>query len=144
VLDWDIRTYHGYTLHGTTYNAYLVFGEERTALIDNAYPGASAQLWGRIQDAYEKEGRPLSLDVVIQNHIELDHSGALTAIHKKFLDAPVYIIQVRANGIKKHFPALAEAPFTTVKTGDELALGGKTLVFLETPLLHWPDSMFTL
>ena len=69
VLDWDIRTYHGYTLHGTTYNAYLIFGENRVALIDNAYPGASGQMWGRIQDAFEKEGRPLSIDVVVQNHI---------------------------------------------------------------------------
>jgi flavorubredoxin len=143
VLDWDIRTYHGYTLHGTTYNAYLIFGEDRVALIDNAYPGTSAQMWGRIQDAFEKEGRPLSIDVVVQNHIELDHSGALTEVHKKFPDAPIYITEVGAKGIKKHFAALEEVPFTTVKTGDELALGGKTFVFLEAFLLHWPDSMFT-
>ena len=82
VLDRDIRAYHGYTLHGTQDNAYLVFGEDRTALIDNTYPGTSAQMWARIRDACEKEGRPVSLDVVIQNHIELDHSGALTDNHE--------------------------------------------------------------
>ena len=143
VLDWDIRAYHGYTLHGTTYNAYLIFGEDRIALIDNAYPGASAQMWARIRDACEKEGRPLSLDVVIQNHIELDHSGALTEIHRKFPTAPIYCTEIAVKGLTKHYPALDGAPFVTIKTGHELALGGKTCLFLEAPLLHWPDSMFT-
>jgi flavorubredoxin len=143
VLDWDIRVYHGYTLHGTTYNAYLIFGEERTALIDNTYPGTSAQMWARIHDAFEKEGRPLSLDVVIQNHIELDHSGALSEIHRKFPAAPIYCTEAAVKGLEKHYPALEGASFATVKTGDELALGGKTCAFLEAPLLHWPDSMFT-
>ena len=70
VLDWDIRDYHGYTLNGTTYNCYLVFGEDKVALIDNVYPGKSEQFWGRIKDAFEKEGREFKIDVVIQNHIE--------------------------------------------------------------------------
>jgi flavorubredoxin len=143
VLDWDIRAYHGYTLHGTTYNAFLIFGENRTALIDNTYPGTSAQMWARIQDACQKEGRPFSIDVVIQNHIELDHSGALIEIHKRFPTAPIYITEVGAKGLKKHYASLEGVPFTTVKTGDELALGGKTCMFLEAFLLHWPDSMFT-
>jgi flavorubredoxin len=143
VLDWELRAYHGYTLHGTTYNAYLIFGEDRTALIDNTYPGTSAQMWARIQDACEKEGRPLAIDVVIQNHIELDHSGALTEIHRKFPTAPIYCTEVAVKGIKKHYPALEGAPFTTIKTGHELTLGAKTCTFLEAPLLHWPDSMFT-
>jgi flavorubredoxin len=143
VLDWELRTYHGYTLHGTTYNAYLIFGEHRTALIDNTYPGTSAQMWARIRDACEKEGRPLSIDVVIQNHIELDHSGALSEIHRKFPAAPIYCTEAAVTGINKHYPALEKAPFTTIKTGQELALGGKTCTFLEAPLLHWPDSMFT-
>jgi coenzyme F420H2 oxidase len=143
VLDWDLRAYHGYTLHGTTYNAYLIFGEERSALIDNAYPGASAQMWARIRDAFEKERRPLSLDVVVQNHIELDHSGTLSEIHRKFPAAPIYCTEIAVKGLKKHYPALEGAPFVTVKTSDELALGGKTCLFLEAPLLHWPDSMFT-
>lgn len=143
VLDWELRAYHGYTLHGTTYNAYLIFGEDHTALIDNTYPGTSVQMWARIRDACEKEGRPPSIDVVIQNHIELDHSGALSEIHRKFPAAPIYCTEAAVTGIKKHYPALEEAPFTTIKTGQELALGGKTCTFLEAPLLHWPDSMFT-
>ena len=54
VMDWDIRNYHGYTLKGTTYNAYLVFGKDEVAIVDNTYPGSSAQLWGRIEDAFAK------------------------------------------------------------------------------------------
>ena len=87
--DWDIRAYHGYTLKGTTYNAYLVFGDEKVALIDNVYPGTSAQMWGRIKDAFEKEGREFNIDVVVQNHVEKDHSGALVEITKKFPNAPI-------------------------------------------------------
>ncbi|MGZ7180604.1 MAG: FprA family A-type flavoprotein, partial [Halobacteriota archaeon] len=143
VLDWELRTYHGYTLHGTTYNAYLIFGEDRTALIDNTYPGTSAQMWARIRDACEKEGRPLSIDVVIQNHIELDHSGALSEIQRKFPAAPIYCTQAAVKGLKRLYPGLGEVKFSTVKTGNEIALGAKTCTFLEAPLLHWPDSMFT-
>ncbi|AEF95673.1 FprA family A-type flavoprotein [Methanotorris igneus] len=143
VLDWDIRKYHGYTLKGTTYNAYLVFGEEKVALIDNTYPGTSAQMWGRIKDAFEKEGREFKIDVIIQNHVEKDHSGALPEIHKKFPEAPIYCTEVAVEGLKKHYPSLKDAPFKVVKSLDKVDLGGKTLVFLEAPLLHWPDSMFT-
>jgi len=136
VLDWDLRKYHGYTLHGTTYNAYLIFGEDRVALIDNTYPGTSAQMWARIRNACESEGRPYSLDVTIQNHIERDHSGALTEIHQKFPAAPIYCTEIAVKGLKRHYAPLDEAPFTTVKTGSELELGGKRCSFLEAPLLH--------
>jgi len=143
VLDWDIRKYHGYTLKGTTYNAYLVFGDEKVAIIDNTYPGTSAQMWGRIKDAFEKEGREFKIDVIVQNHVEKDHSGALPELHKKFPDAPIYCTEVAIEGLKKHYPSLKNAPFKAVKSLDSVDLGGKTLTFLEAPLLHWPDSMFT-
>ena len=71
VLDWDIRSYHGYTLNGTTYNAYLVFGEEKVAIIDNAYPGNYDELMARVTDAFQQEGRDeVKIDVIIQNHVE--------------------------------------------------------------------------
>ncbi|MDD1763798.1 MAG: FprA family A-type flavoprotein, partial [Methanobacteriaceae archaeon] len=143
VFDWDIRNYHGYTLNGTTYNSYLVFSEDKVALIDNTYPGSSPQMWGRIRDAFQKEGRELKLDVIIQNHIEKDHSGALTEIHKKFPTAPIYCSQVAINGLKQHYPGLEGADFRPVKTGDTLDVGGRTLAFLDAKMLHWPDSMFT-
>ena len=144
VLDWDIRMYHGYTLKGTTYNAYLVFGDEKVAIIDNTYPGSSAQMWGRIKDAFEKEGREFKIDVIVQNHVEKDHSGALPEIHRKFPESPIYCTEVAVEGLKRHFPSLKDAPFKVIKSLESVDLGGKTLTFLEAPLLHWPDSMFTL
>ncbi len=144
VLDWDIRSYHGYTLTGTTYNCYLVFGQDKVALIDNAYPGTFSQLWGRINDAFEKEGRDLKIDVIIQNHIERDHSGTLLDIHKRFPDAPIYCTDKAAAGLKNHYAVLNDVEMEIVKTGDSIDLGGKQMAFLEAPMLHWPDSMFTL
>lgn len=142
-LDWDIRTYHGYTLDGTTYNCYLLFGE-KTVLIDNVYPGQAAQMWGRIADACSREGRDLKIDIIVQNHAEKDHSGALTEVHKRFPDAPIYCTAVCQTGLLRHYPGLKGATFKPVKTGETLDIGGKTLAFVEAPLLHWPDSMFTL
>lgn len=142
-LDWDLRTYHGYTLNGTTYNAYLVFGNDKVALIDNTYPGTSAQMWGRIANAFSRENREFRIDVIVQNHIERDHSGALAEIHKKFPKAPVYCTEIGKKGLLKHYPGLAGAEFVIMKTGMSIDLGGKTLAIVETPLLHWPDSMET-
>jgi coenzyme F420H2 oxidase len=144
VLDWDIRSYHGYTLTGTTYNVYLVFGEDKVALIDNSYPGTFPQLWGRINDAFEKEGRDLKIDVIIQNHIEKDHSGTLFDIRKKFPDATIYCTDKAATGLKNHYSFLNDVEMEIVKTGDSIDLGGKQMAFLEAPMIHWPDSMFTL
>lgn len=143
VIDWDIRSYHGYTLSGTTYNAYLVFGEDKVVLIDNTYPGTASQMWGRIEDAFKKEERDLKIDFVIQNHIEKDHSGALTEIIKKFPQVPIYCTQKAVDGLKRHYK-VEDANFNVIKTGDQLSFAGKTFAFLEAPLLHWPDSMFTL
>lgn len=143
VLDWDIRSYHGYTLNGTTYNAYLVFGKDKTVLIDNTYPGTASQMMGRIEDAFNKEEKTQKIDYIIQNHIEKDHSGALPEIHKKFPDAPIYCTQKALDGLKKHY-SLDKAEFKVVKTGNKLDIGDRKFAFLEAPLLHWPDSMFTL
>lgn len=144
VLDWDIRDYHGYTLGGTTYNSYLVFCGDKTVLIDNTYPGTSGQMWGRIKDAFGKEGKEVEIDVIIQNHIEKDHSGALVEIHKKFPDAPIYCTAPAVMGLKRHYPGLEDADFQIVKTGDTLEVGDRVFAFLQAQMLHWPDSMFTL
>ena len=142
VLDWDLRTYHGYTLDGTTYNAYIVFGE-KVAVIDNAYPGKTEEMMARIEDAFEQEGRELKVDYIIQNHVEKDHSGVLYDLWKRF-DAPIYCSEIAVKGLLRHYPKLEGADFNIVGTGDSLDLGGKTLAFLDAFLLHWPDSMFTL
>lgn len=101
-------------------------------------------MWGRIKDAFQKEGREMEIDIIIQNHIEKDHSGALPEIHEKFPHAPIYCTEIAVEGLKNHYPSLENAEFITVKTGDVLELKGASLAFLEAPLLHWPDSMFTL
>ena len=142
VLDWDLRSYHGYTLDGTTYNAYIVFGE-KVAVIDNAYPGKTEEMMARIEDAFEQEGRELKVDYIIQNHVEKDHSGVLYDLWKRF-DAPIYCSEIAVKGLLRHYPKLEGADFNVVGTGDSLDLGGKTLAFLDAFLLHWPDSMFTL
>ena len=142
VLDWDLRSYHGYTLDGTTYNAYIVFGE-KVAIIDNAYPGKTEEMMARIEDAFEQEGREMKVDYIVQNHVEKDHSGVLYDLWKKF-DAPIYCSKIAQGGLLRHYPKLEGADFNIVGTGDSLDLGGKTLAFLDAFLLHWPDSMFTL
>ena len=144
VLDWDLRSYHGYTLDGTTYNAYIVFGEDKVAIIDNAYPGKTAEMMARIDDAFAQEGRDVKVDYIIQNHVEKDHSGVLYDLHKRFPEAPIYCTEIAVKGLLKHYPKLEGAEFITVGTGDSLDVGGRTLAFLDAFLLHWPDSMFTL
>lgn len=77
VIHWNSRTFHGYGIPGTTYNAYLVFGDEKTVLIDNAYTGLQDQLDARIADAFAQEGKEIKIDVFVQNHSEMDHSTYL-------------------------------------------------------------------
>ncbi|MCL2116481.1 MAG: FprA family A-type flavoprotein [Methanobrevibacter sp.] len=144
VLDWDLRAYHGYTLNGTTYNAYLVFGDDKVALIDNAYPGKTEELMARVNDAFAQEGKDVNVDIIVQNHVEKDHSGTLVDLHRRFPEAPIYCTKIAVKGLLRHYPSLSGAEFVNVGTGDTLDLGGKTLAFLEAFLLHWPDSMFTL
>ena len=76
-LDWDARDFHGFTVPGMTYNAYLVFGDEKIALIDNVDAGFYGELKARIEDAFAKEGKEVKIDVLVQNHIENDHLGSV-------------------------------------------------------------------
>ena len=137
-IDWNLRDYHGYTLPGTTYNAYLVVGKKHTALIDNTYPGHEYQMMERIKDVID----PKKIDFIVANHVEKDHSGALPMLTKLLPGVPIYCTEVAITGFGKHYDTKGWN-FKTVKSLDKLDLGGKTLVFVEAPLLHWPDSMFT-
>lgn len=116
-------------------------------MIDNAYPGKTEELMARVDDAFQQEGKTdneSKVDVIIQNHVEKDHSGVLVDIHRRYPEAPIYCTEIAVKGLKRHYPKISEAEFITVGTGDTLDLGGKTLAFLDAFLLHWPDSMFTL
>ncbi len=136
-VDWNIRDFHGYkTPRGTTYNAYLII-DEKTTLVDTVKREFAGDLITRIKDIID----PANIDYVISNHVEMDHSGALPEILKIAEKAKVVCTAKGKEGLKKHYKQ--EWNFETVKTGDELKFGEKTLKFVELPMLHWPDSMAT-
>lgn len=142
-VDWNVRHFHGvtYTTHrGTTYNAYLVVGDKYRALIDTVYEPFTDVLVAHL----EALGALENLDCVVVNHVEMDHSGALPRIKELSPQAKIYCSPRAVEPIKKHFGSRTDGwDITTVKTGDELDLGGKTIRFIEAPMLHWPDSMFS-
>jgi flavorubredoxin len=137
-IDWNLRDYHGYTLPGTTYNAYLVVGTEKTVLIDTCYPGFEEQVLGRVASVVD----PKTIDAIVANHIEVDHSGGLPKMARMLPGVPIYCTEIAVKGLGRHYDT-QDWNLQVVKTGDTLALGKKTLTFLEAPMLHWPDSMFT-
>ncbi len=136
--DWDIRDFHGYsTYEGTTYNAFLVLGEQNI-LIDTVKEKFGDELLANISRIID----PKKIDAVISNHTEMDHSGAIPKVlHKIGQEKPVYCSKMGAKNLKSHFNR--EYNFQVVGTGDTLTLGNRTFSFLETRMLHWPDSMFT-
>jgi flavorubredoxin len=137
-VDWNIRDFHGYTTNrGTTYNAYLIVGEEKTALVDAVKAPFAREMLSRIESVLD----PSRIDYIVVNHVEMDHSGALPMILER---APGAKLLATENGIKAlHRHYRREWLIESVKTGREVDLGGKTLQFLEAYMLHWPDSMFT-
>jgi len=122
---------------GTTYNSYLVKGSDKTALIDTVYPLKTS---GFI-DALKKTGIS-KLDYIVANHAEQDHSGSIPAVLELFPDAKVVTNATCRRLICEMLPVDAGA-FIEVKDGDRISLGNKTLRFLLTPWVHWPDTMVT-
>jgi anaerobic nitric oxide reductase flavorubredoxin len=138
-VDWNVRMFHGhhyYTHRGTTYNAYLVM-DEKTALVDTVYHPFVDELVARIRAVMD----PAEIDYVIANHGEPDHSGGIPRVMELAKNAQLVCTQKGAYSIQKQFHG--EWGPQIVKTGDEISLGQKTLQFVEAPMLHWPDSMFT-
>jgi flavorubredoxin len=138
VVDWNIRDFHGYiTRRGSTYNAYLI-SDEKVALIDTVKSTFSNELIEHISELTSLE----KIDYIIVNHVEMDHSSSLPVIAKLAKNAKIISSQRGKDALIKHYGADFNV-VETVKTGDELKLGKRTLRFLEAPMLHWPDSMFT-
>jgi flavorubredoxin len=136
-IDWEIRDFHGYaTPKGTTYNAYLVV-DEKIALVDTVKEPFRDELLARVAEIVD----PAKIDYLIVNHLERDHFGSFAAVLAACPNARVYASERGKKGIVDLFGD--RYPVTAVKTGDTLALGGKTLRFAEIPMLHWPDSMVT-
>ncbi len=136
-IDWQLRDFHGYaTPKGSTYNAFLVLGE-KIALIDTVKAPFKDELLARIASVID----PTKIDYIISNHTEMDHSGCLPEIIAAVQPEQVFASANGVRGLAKHFhPGLEVTP---VADGSTLSLGNLTLQFLETKMLHWPDSMFT-
>ena len=138
-VDWDLRNFHGYSysIHrGTTYNSYLI-KDEKIALVDSVYRSFSSEMVRRIASVVD----PSKIDYVIANHVETDHSSSISEIIRLAPNAKVIGTARCMAGLEKHY--YGNWDFQVVKTGDELSLGDKSLSFIEAPMLHWPDSMFT-
>ncbi|HAF85816.1 MAG TPA: MBL fold hydrolase [Sphaerochaeta sp.] len=140
-IDWELETFHGsdYSVnHGSSQNAYLI-QEEKTALIDTIWRPYEREF----RENLEREIDLAQIDFIVMNHGEVDHSGSLPYLMEKIPNTPIYCT---ANAIKSlvgqyHHP---EWNFKVVKTGDSVDIGnGKSLVFVEMRMLHWPDSMAT-
>ena len=137
-VDWNIRDFHGYsTDRGTTYNSYLIV-DDTIALIDSVkHPYVEQQI-----DSIRQIIDPQKIDLVISNHSELDHSGGLPRIMQTIgMEKPLYCSKMGQKHLQMHF----KSPFqyNPVSNLQDLSLGNKTLQFIETRMLHWPDSMFT-
>ncbi|MDZ4064135.1 MAG: FprA family A-type flavoprotein, partial [Coriobacteriia bacterium] len=136
-IDWNLRDFHGYeTPRGTTYNAYLVQGTDKIALIDTVKAPFTDELLSRVASVLP----PDAVDVIVVNHVEPDHNGGLRAVMAAMPDARVVATRAGVAGVAEYHDGLE---IETVGAGDVIELGGKTLRFLPMPMVHWPDSMFT-
>jgi anaerobic nitric oxide reductase flavorubredoxin len=137
VVDWNIRDFHGYvTRRGTSYNSYLI-QDEKTALVDTVKHSFSSELLRNICELVD----PGKIDYIVINHVEMDHSSSLPAVVKYAKNAIIIASQRGKDALIEHYGA--DFNIQVVKTGDTLKLGKRTLSFVEAPMLHWPDSMFT-
>jgi flavorubredoxin len=137
-IDWELRKFHGdeYSTHrGSTYNSYLV-KEEKVALIDTVWRPFSKEFVENLAREVDLN----KIDFVIASHAESDHSGALPELMRHIPETPIYCTRNCIKSLKGHYHQAWN--FEVVKTGDRLSLGDKELIFVEAPMLHWPDSMF--
>jgi anaerobic nitric oxide reductase flavorubredoxin len=137
-VDWELKRFHGHELsthRGSTYNSYLV-SDEKNVVIDTAWTPYAKEYVENLAKAINLQ----DIDFVVANHSEVDHSGALAELIKQIPDVPVYCSRNGARMLKAQMHQ--EWNFKIVKSGDKLNLGKKELIFIEAPMLHWPDSMF--
>ncbi len=137
-IDWNIRDFHGYSTNlGTTYNAFLIM-DEKITLVDTVKKEFADELIERISQIVD----PKKIDYVISNHTEMDHSGGLARVmHRIGEDKPLYCSKTGYKNLTKHFPD--KWNYQPLEDGGQLNIGKRNLVFMETRMLHWPDSMFT-
>jgi len=139
VADWALKLFHGHELsthRGSTYNAYLIV-DEKVVLVDTVWAPFRNRLIENIREVID----PAKIDIVVANHAETDHSGSLPDIMRLAPDASLIVSQRGRDSIEGHYHQPWR--FQPVKTGDKINIGKIDLVFIEAPMLHWPDSMFT-
>jgi flavorubredoxin len=134
-IDWDLRNFHGYiTQKGSTYNAYLII-DEKITLIDTVKYYLTDEMIKRISSIVD----PKKIDYVISNHVEMDHSGALPAIAKIAPNATIFTSTAGEKGLRAHYGDSLK--LKAVPTGETLSIGKRSLTFVHTPMVHWPDNM---
>lgn len=136
-VDWDRRLFDSLIPlpDGTTYNAYLIKGSEKTALLDTVDPPMADHLLNQLENVS-------NLDYLISHHAEQDHSGTIPKILEKFPQAKL-VCSPKAKGMLMDLLPIREESFFTVKDQDTISLGDKTLKFIHTPWVHWPETMVT-
>ena len=137
--DWELKKFHGdefTTVKGSSYNAYLI-QDEKTVLIDTVWLPYDKEFVSNLKQEIDLN----KIDAIIIQHGEVDHSGALMELMKEIPNTPIYCTANGVKSIKGQYHQ--DWNFIPVKTGDSLNIGKHTLKFIETPMLHWPDTMFT-
>lgn len=138
-VDWDIKEFHGPSFHtpkGTSYNAYLII-DEKVTLVDIVDVDFVDVMIENIKQVID----PSKIDYVVVNHVEPDHSGGFPKIMEYIPDAKVFCSSKGKDGMLHHY--FGDYNYEVVKTNDVIDLGEKTIKFIEAPMLHWPDSMFS-
>ncbi len=136
-IDWNIRNFHGYdTRRGTSYNAYLII-DNKITLIDTVKHYLFDEMLSRIKKIID----PNKIEYIISNHVEMDHSGSLPKMKKESPSAKIITSTRGQKGLLRHYKK--DLDFQIVKSGDTLNIGKRTLHFVHTPMVHWPDSMVT-
>lgn len=137
-IDWDRVLFDELIPlpEGTSYNCYLIRGREKNALIDTVDPTKNQELKENLKNLGK------SIDYLISNHAEQDHSGSINTILELFPDCKV-VTNPRCKDLLIEFHLISEDRFKTVEDGETLSLGDKTLEFIYTPWVHWPDTMVT-
>ncbi len=139
VQDWDRKLFDELVPlpDGTSYNSYLVFGENKTVLIDTADPSKEKEFFSNIEE-FELD----RIDFIVSNHAEQDHSGLIPEVLKRFPEAKV-ITNAKGRDLLASLLHIPEAKFVVVDDEEEINIGGKTLRFVFTPWVHWPETMST-
>ncbi len=140
VKDWNRRMFDALIPlpQGTTYNAYIVKGNEKTALIDTVNPGFEMELEEKINQVSALK----DLDFIIMNHAEPDHAGAIPYLMERN-DKALLVTSEKGSRMAQVQYGTPESRIKTVGDGEQIDLGGKKLRFIEAPWLHWPETMFT-